>query len=283
MASQYFSSSTSLAAFRIDSSASRASSSGSGGGSGAGARPPPLRRRGVEERTPAQALLVVGPLARVAQHVVGLAEPDEDGLELVPQVAERGAVVDVGVEALGEAEVGLLDLRLADGPREPEDLEVVAGLEPLPGLEDLPAPLRGLLVVGRGRGRRTGRAAARRRRGGGAWTGPPGAEAWAARGARGRRATGLGGRAAARDGAAGAARAGRRASSYWITPVDSRPSRLICVRSAGSGIICTISRALATPSTRERTKPSSGDRVSLWKRSRGSFERARTRSMSPRP
>ena len=52
-------------------------------------------------------------------------------------------------------------------------------------------------------------------------------------------------------------------------------------RSAGSGIICTISRALVIPSTRESTKPSSGDRVSFWKRSSGSLESASTRSMSP--
>jgi hypothetical protein len=57
-----------------------------------------------------------------------------------------------------------------------------------------------------------------------------------------------------------------------MAPVESRPSRLLCVRSGGSGIIWTISRALVMPSTRESTKPSAGDRVSFWKRRSGSLE-----------
>src|SRR6185295_4507600 len=57
--------------------------------------------------------LVARARPRVAQHFVGFAEPDEDGLERVPQVGEGPVVLDVGMEAFGEAEVGLFDLRLA--------------------------------------------------------------------------------------------------------------------------------------------------------------------------
>ena len=267
MASQYFSCSTSFAARRMASSARRASSSGSrggsgGGGLGAGPAPPgPAGLRGRLRPRPSQALLVVGPLPRVAQHVVRLAQADEHGLELVAQVPERGAVVHVRVEALREAEVGVLHLGLADGAREAEDLEVVARLEPVPRLEDLAAPLRRLLVGGLGtRGRGGRRGSGRRRRG----------RRRRARG-RGRRAARAGAASRGRSPRAGRRRlAGRRGATNSTTPVESRPSRLLCVRSAGSGIICTISRALVTPSTRESTKPSAGDSVSFWKRSSGS-------------
>ena len=65
-------------------------------------------------------------------------------------------------------------------------------------------------------------------------------------------------------------------------PVDRSAYRLRCVSSRGSEIMATTSRALSVPSTRERTNPSAGVRVTRWKRSRGSLARPRMRSMSPR-
>jgi hypothetical protein len=73
-------------------------------------------------------------------------------------------VVYVGVEALREAEIGLLDLGLPDGTGEPEDLEVAPNLEPFPGIENLATPFRGLVVDGPGPGRRRGRGGRDRRR-----------------------------------------------------------------------------------------------------------------------
>jgi hypothetical protein len=66
-----------------------------------------------------------------------------------------------------------------------------------------------------------------------------------------------------------------------ITPVHSRPKRLFWVSAGSRGLIWMISRADSVLSTRERTKPSVGERAMRWKRSRGSLERASTRSMSP--
>ena len=65
------------------------------------------------------------------------------------------------------------------------------------------------------------------------------------------------------------------------TPVHRRPKRLFRVSSGERLASWMISRAESVPSTRERTKPSVGVRVMFWKRSRGSVERASTRSMSP--
>jgi hypothetical protein len=67
-----------------------------------------------------------------------------------------------------------------------------------------------------------------------------------------------------------------------MIPVQSRPNRLFWVCSAGMGMRSVIWRALVVPSTRDSTNPSLGERVIFWKRSRGSAERASTRSMSPR-
>jgi hypothetical protein len=66
-----------------------------------------------------------------------------------------------------------------------------------------------------------------------------------------------------------------------MMPVQRRPYRLFSTSSCGSGIISTIWRAFITPSTRDRTYPSVGLSVTFWKRSRGSVDRARTRSGLP--
>jgi hypothetical protein len=67
-----------------------------------------------------------------------------------------------------------------------------------------------------------------------------------------------------------------------MMPVQSRPNRLFWVCSLGMGMRSVIWRAVSVPSTRDSTKPSLGESVIFWKRRRGSVERARTRSMSPR-
>jgi len=64
-------------------------------------------------------------------------------------------------------------------------------------------------------------------------------------------------------------------------PVETRPNRLFCVSSTGSGMSWNSSRAVVVPSMRESTKPSFGDSVSFWKRSSGSLERLSTLSTSP--
>jgi len=86
---------------------------------------------------PSEPLLVVAAAAGVAQDLVRLAEPDEHGLELVAQVAERLAVVGVRVEALGQAEVRVLHVRLGRGARDAQDLVVVPRLQGLERAEEL--------------------------------------------------------------------------------------------------------------------------------------------------
>ena len=98
------------------------------------------------------------------------------------------AVVGVGVEAPGEAEVGLLHLGFAGRARDAEHLEVIPRLQGLLHLEDLAAALVGRRA---GRGRRWAEAAARhgwtaRRDGGPARAGAPAAAARARQRGRGR-------------------------------------------------------------------------------------------------
>jgi hypothetical protein len=170
MASQNFSCWMSLSAFLMESSAALASASGSGGGGGGSGSPGRRPRHACHE-----VRFVSDRLPRVAQDLVGLPR-DEDRLQLVPQIGEVRIVVRVGMEALGQAEVGVLDLRLVGSPGDAQDLELVAGLETRVGVFDLLAAGLGRLVclVGglcRGwwlRGRRGRRRRLRRfRKGGG--------------------------------------------------------------------------------------------------------------------
>ena len=181
------------------------------------------------------------------------------------------------MEALGQPEVGLLHLGLVHGARRgraPRSGCASRG-PPTPPGSRAGAPRSSGRAGARGRpaprpGRAAGEAPAapapaaaagrcrlvrrRRRRSGiaapacgGSVPGPAAASAPAAG-------------CASRAGWAGAAasRLRRCPATYSMTPVESRPNRLFCVSSAGSGIICRISRALATPSMRDSTKPSVG-------------------------
>ena len=118
-------------------------------------------------------------------------------------------MVRVGVEALGQAEVRLLDLRLVRAARDAEHLEVVrcpcspSNASRSPGGAPPSPPVRRLLGVGSGRRRSGGGGAAARPR-------PPGS---------------------GRTGGFGLGGSGRNST----TPVQSRPNRLRCVSSVSSG------------------------------------------------